>query len=614
MLFERRGGIERADRGQEYFLAIAYLVLDFACILTSYLYPAVLGNHVALGRLLILAYFAYGVSNWVVVLRGGQPGLTRRLSSHAAHVTLASAIIAVTGGAHSLFVPLYLFVLIEAASRWGVAGAIPAIFACIVILMIGWGAPPSWSQGIGHWVDGGIYFNAIIAALILSAYFLCLWLIEKQKRQLIEAGMITRLVRKALHEPSLRANIGNILKSVREYFDADQVGLVTREITDEQAFLWEANRPTPAREEEIKSWCLAGGEREEYFAKLPEGIWRLVGLGRVGGSPQFRAEASVKRREELHSAGRSNLSRLSAPERYNDGLYDLRMVSEQIDPNGDSGSQLATSFSFEKKWFGRITVHNPRRGGDSQAKSRFLAALIGEIGPVIYNKFLVGRLRLQAQTKERLRLAQELHDGVIQSLIGVEMQIDLLRRAQEKANGSANPLGDLKRLQDVLHNEIANFREQMQRVRPLEVEPDRLMDCLAGMVEKFQRDLDISASFVAQPQEVSLPPRVCAELVRIVQEALANIRKHSGAHKVQVILAQENGHWKLCVEDDGRGFGFNGRRSLAELEGVPECPAIIRERVRSIGGELMIESVPGSGAKLEILVPMSANGRFTYPN
>jgi signal transduction histidine kinase len=362
------------------------------------------------------------------------------------------------------------------------------------------------------------------------------------------------------------------------------------------------------------SWSLTGVDRERYLATLPEGIWRLLGLGRIGGDPKLRAAARAKREEELQSVVRSTLARFVAPKQYYDELYDMRIVSEQPTPAGGFGSLLAASFSVEKKWFGRLTVYNPRKGDDPKANSRSLATLIREMGPVVYNKFLVGRLRSQAQAKERLRLAQELHDGVIQSLIGVEMQIDLLRRALESANGSPAPMGDLKRLQEVLHNEIANFREEMQRVRPLEVQPARFLDCLAGMVEKFRRDLDISASFVAEPQEVSLPPRVCAELVRIVQEALANIRRHSGAHKVQVVFGRGSEHWKLCVEDDGRGFGFTGRLSSAELESVPECPAVIRERVRSIGGELLIESAPGSGAKLEILVPLSANGRFTYPN
>jgi signal transduction histidine kinase len=614
MFFEgREAGLEGGARDQEYFLAHACLVLGFACVLTSYLYPAVLGKHVILGRLLTYAYFAYGLLNLAVVQLGRHTGLVWRLSSHAADVILASLIIVMTGGAHSPFLPLYFFVLLAAASRWGVAGILPTVCVGIIVLLLDAGAPSSWSDAMPNWVGGSGYFNAIIALLVLSAYLFGL-LMEKEKKQHADGVIITRLVRKTLHESSLRANIGNILKFVREHFNADQVRLVIQEIKGEQTFLWEVTRPTPNHQNEVKSWGLTGPEREACFATLPEEVWRLLGLRRVGGDPKLRAAAWAKREEDSQNPLRSALAQFVAPEHYYDELYDMRIVSEQHAPLGGFSSLLATSFSLEKRWFGRLTVYGPRNRGDSRDNSRFLATLVQEVGPVVFNRFLVGRLRSRAQTRERLRLAQELHDGVIQSLIGLEMQIDLLRRAQENSNGSAAPVGDLKRLQEVLHNEIANLREEMQRVRPLEVEPARLLDSMAGAVERFRRDLGISADFVAEAQEVSLPPRVCAQLVRIVQEALANVRKHSGAHKVQVAFVRENGHWKLCVEDDGRGFRFTGRLSSAELESVPECPLVIKERVRSIGGELMIESVPGSGAKLEILVPLSTNGRATNPN
>jgi signal transduction histidine kinase len=110
-----------------------------------------------------------------------------------------------------------------------------------------------------------------------------------------------------------------------------------------------------------------------------------------------------------------------------------------------------------------------------------------------------------------------------------------------------------------------------------------------------------------------LAPRVCTEVARILQEALANVRKHSGAHKVLVNFARENGHYKLCVEDDGRGFGFTGRLPGAELEASSNCPLVIKDIVRAIGGELMIESTKGSGARLEILVPAAVHGLEESP-
>ena len=169
-------------------------------------------------------------------------------------------------------------------------------------------------------------------------------------------------------------------------------------------------------------------------------------------------------------------------------------------------------------------------------------------------------------------------------------------------------------MQTLFHNEIAALREEMQRIKPLEVEPSRLTEYMAGTVDRFGREQDIYTSFVAECQEVSLPPRVCTELVRIVQEALANVRKHSGARNVFVRFARENGHYKLSVEDDGRGFGFTGRLSSAELEASSNCPLVVKERVRAIGGELMIESSEGLGARIGISIPLTANGRISSDN
>ena len=89
-------------------------------------------------------------------------------------------------------------------------------------------------------------------------------------------------------------------------------------------------------------------------------------------------------------------------------------------------------------------------------------------------------------------------------------------------------------------------------------------------------------------------------MLRIVAEALTNVRKHSRARKVFVHFASRNGQWNLLIEDDGEGFDFSGRLSHAELEATHRGPKVIRERVRSIGGELSVLSTPGRGARLEI--------------
>jgi len=89
----------------------------------------------------------------------------------------------------------------------------------------------------------------------------------------------------------------------------------------------------------------------------------------------------------------------------------------------------------------------------------------------------------------------------------------------------------------------------------------------------------------------------------VVQEGLVNIRKHSGAKSVYVRFGAQNGLWKLVIDDDGRGFPFTGRLTLTELDDLHRGPAVIKERVRAIGGDMVIESSPGHGSRVEITVP-----------
>ena len=90
-----------------------------------------------------------------------------------------------------------------------------------------------------------------------------------------------------------------------------------------------------------------------------------------------------------------------------------------------------------------------------------------------------------------------------------------------------------------------------------------------------------------------------------MQEALVNVRKHSKATRVIVQMLESAGNWELIIEDDGGGFPFAGKISQAEMDSSGRVPAVIRERVRLIQGELTIESKPGQGSRLEVLVPQS---------
>ena len=166
------------------------------------------------------------------------------------------------------------------------------------------------------------------------------------------------------------------------------------------------------------------------------------------------------------------------------------------------------------------------------------------------------RLRERAGALERARFARELHDGAIQSLIAVEMQLDVLRRQ----SGTQAPVvnAELGRIQKLLREEVLKLRELMQTMKSFEVNADRLLGFISDTVERFRRETGIAAEFASELERVDLAQKKCRELARIVQESLVNVRKHSGAHHVLVRLAHRAGNLQLTVEDDGKGFSFSG--------------------------------------------------------
>jgi signal transduction histidine kinase len=263
-------------------------------------------------------------------------------------------------------------------------------------------------------------------------------------------------------------------------------------------------------------------------------------------------------------------------------------------------SMASVAFGFGKEWSGRVFIFDPERIGDPEEELRFLQEFAHQVGPAIYNVYLMRRLRERAGAVERAKFARELHDGAIQSLIAVEMQLDVVRRQSGQAPVVTS---ELSRIQKLLREEVLKLRELMQTMKSFEVDAERLPGFVADTVERFRRETGISAEFVSEVGKVDLPQKVCRELARIVQESLVNVRKHSGARNVLVRLANRAGNLQLTVEDDGRGFSFSGRQSEAQLEATGKGPAVIRERVRLLAGELTIESNPGHGARVEVRIP-----------
>jgi signal transduction histidine kinase len=224
------------------------------------------------------------------------------------------------------------------------------------------------------------------------------------------------------------------------------------------------------------------------------------------------------------------------------------------------------------------------------------------IGPSLENVFLLRHLRARAIEAERSRISRDLHDGILQTLLSFEIQLDVLRRqvgvTPEQAAAS------LALLQQTVKGESAELRRMVTDMRPVRVQSADLVDLMIGFAERFRNESTLALDLLIDSVEVQAPDRVCRELFQIYREALNNIKKHAKASHVVVKLSQDDSRLVLVVDDNGEGFSFAGRFTGDELDRLRLGPISIKERTRTVGGVLTVESNPGHGARLTIEIPL----------
>jgi signal transduction histidine kinase len=207
----------------------------------------------------------------------------------------------------------------------------------------------------------------------------------------------------------------------------------------------------------------------------------------------------------------------------------------------------------------------------------------------------------KARDLERQRIAGDFHDGPLQTFIAMQVRLDILGTLMKR--DPATGMADLKELQELSRTIVSDVRSFLRSMRPAEVDPSDLVASVRRIVEYFQKDTRVSARFVCPETSIKVMPESSHEVLQILREALHNIQKHSKASRVVVSLEQNGKTVELAIDDDGSGFTFSGCFNLDELDLLRLGPASIKRRVRSLGGELSIESRPGHGAGLKIRIP-----------
>ena len=580
----------------ERWLATARVFLAVATLVAIRMDPTELGHSWAAYGLFVF-YLANGILILMLVRRRQQSTSAFRLLVHAGDIAWPALISIFAEGPRTPFFLFFFFVLAAAAYRWGLwetlgtAGAEVALLWIERFVLLQMRLVPGGS--LRELAFAGLKVNVSVfdpqRLFMLSIYLIVMglllgYLAEQQKHLRAEKAVVNGILSRVRVEAGLNGTLQQIFSEFISMYGASELLVAAQESHSHRIFVGGLKNSGNGAISEFRWLDSAPRDAKMYLDDFPGDVcyaagddehWQIIALDQDGKPAGPASTAPI-----LHLQERQTFRSL-----------------------------ITMSFLFGAEWRGRVFLFNPNWRGERQEELRFLLNLLRQVGPAIYNVYLLHRLRRRASAVERARFARELHDGAVQSLIAVEMQVDVIRR---QAEAEIPISGELGRIQGLLREEVLKLRELMQQMKAIDVDAQRLLGVLNDTVERFQRETGISARFVTDIEDLDMPQRVCRELLRIVQEGLVNVRKHSGAHHVLVRLGSNQERWNLVVEDDGKGFPFAGRFKQEEMEEMGKGPMIIKERVRLLAGELTVESNPGQGTRLEVIVPRVGDGLHEF--
>jgi signal transduction histidine kinase len=206
------------------------------------------------------------------------------------------------------------------------------------------------------------------------------------------------------------------------------------------------------------------------------------------------------------------------------------------------------------------------------------------------------RRLVTAQEEERSRISRELHDEAGQQITALMLSLKALESA---VPGPETPL-KLKELRVTTERLAREIHHLATELRPVALDKLGLARALTGYLDAWLDRTGIAVEFVGAGIEERLPSAIETTLYRIVQEAMNNVYKHASAKHVSVSVERRAEHVLCIVEDDGVGFDVERVGEASTRIGI----AGMRERASIVGGELAIESIPGSGTTVRVKIPV----------
>ena len=245
---------------------------------------------------------------------------------------------------------------------------------------------------------------------------------------------------------------------------------------------------------------------------------------------------------------------------------------------------------------GSMILFSKKESSFSPETMQLLESISNQLGIAIENANYQKKIEEIAVLEERTRISRELHDSLAQTLGWLSIKTELLE--EDLRLGNMEESGStMKNIRSVVRDACYDVRESIDALRTQPTGDLKLTT--ASWIAEFRQRSGLQTSFEINDEEIPASPRVEIELLRILQEALTNIRKHAQATHVKITLEKEENHLRLTIEDDGKGFSHEDTQTEKHF-GL----RIMKERAENLGGTFQIQSTPGEGSLVRARLPL----------
>ena len=464
---------------------------------------------------------------------------------------------------------LFPFTVFALATRGNTRAMLTLIGTAAIgmVLRVAVGMPFAWAN-FWQWV-------AIGAGTLVSGFGMG-FLGTREREHLARQQFLERVTSQLQFDRGLTESVRQALGEIALAFGCDQACLAFRDDELERLFVWKVN---PADSDSRGPETLPLSRAETFLLDSCEVsmAWEF----KNGNGEGFGWDRRSGERLRVSTAPESTRQEFGAQ------------------------SLMAVTIETGGRPTGRIMVLNSTRFRQrfSEGDLRWLEQIVRHIGPPLENIFLLRSLRARAIEAERSRISRDLHDGILETLLSLKIQLSVLgQRMRQKPEQACT---DLASLQKTVQQESEELRRMVTDLRPVRIESADMRELMMGFAERFRTEHRLAVDLFIRDRDLRIPDRVCRELFQIYRESLHNIKKHADATHVVVKLEQDEARVSLVVDDNGRGFSFSGRYASDELDRLRLGPISIKERARGVGGTLTVESNPGHGARLTVEIPLN---------